>query len=105
MAHVSVYLNFEKQTEEAFELYRKVFGAEYEGPVTKFGDIPPSPDMPPISEEDKKLVMHACLPIFDGFRLMGTDAPASMGFHVVHGNDTHVSLHPDTRAEADRIFQ
>lgn len=35
---------------------------------------------------------------------MGTDAPASMGFEIRTGNNFHVSLHPDTRAEADRIF-
>ena len=60
--------------------------------------------MPPLSEADKNLVMHVCLPILGGHKLMGTDAPASMGFAVVKGNNVHVSLHPDTREEADRIF-
>lgn len=60
--------------------------------------------MPPLSEEDKNLVMHVCLPILGGHKLMGTDAPASMGFSVVPGNNVHISLHPDTREEADRIF-
>lgn len=104
MAAVSTYLNFANQTRYAFEFYRSVFGGEYEGGVSTFGDIPPSPEMPEIAEEDKNLVMHVCLPILGGHKLMGTDAPASMGFKVVQGNNVHISLHPDTRAEADRIF-
>lgn len=60
--------------------------------------------MPQIAEEDKNLVMHVCLPILGGHKLMGTDAPASMGFKVVQGNNVYVSLHPDTRKESDRIF-
>lgn len=104
MAYVSTYLNFTNRTEEAFDFYRSVFGGEFEGPVSRFGDVPPSPDMPPLSDEDKNLVMHVCLPILGGHKLMGTDAPASMGFSVVMGNNFHVSLHPDTREEADRIF-
>ena len=104
MAYVSTYLNFTDRTEEAFDFYRSVFGGEFEGPVSRFGDVPASLDMPPLSEEDKNLVMYVCLPILGGHKLMGTDAPASMGFAVVPGNNFHVSLHPDTRKEADRIF-
>lgn len=104
MSYVSTYLNFTNRTEEAFDFYRSVFGGEFEGPVSRFGDAPASPDMPPLSDEDKNLVMHVCLPILGGHKLMGTDAPASMGFQVVPGNNFHVSLHPDTREEADRIF-
>jgi len=37
--------------------------------------------------------------------LMGTDAPASMGFVVHPGNNVHISLHPDTREETDRLFK
>lgn len=38
--------------------------------------------MPPLAESDKDLIMHICLPILGGHRLMGTDAPPSMGFTV-----------------------
>ncbi len=60
--------------------------------------------MPPLSDGDKNLVMHVCLPILGGHKLMGTDAPKSMGFEVKSGNNFHVSLHPDSRGEADRLF-
>lgn len=36
--------------------------------------------------------------------LRGTDAPESMGLHVKPGNNVYISLHPDTREEADRLF-
>jgi PhnB protein len=35
---------------------------------------------------------------------MGTDAPESMGFKVNPGNNVYISLHPDSREEADRLF-
>ena len=38
------------------------------------------------------------------FELMGTDAPASMGFKLSPGDHVHINLEPDSRAEADRWF-
>jgi PhnB protein len=48
--------------------------------------------------------MHVALPILGGHLLMGTDAPESMVFKVHPGNNVYISLHPDSRAEADRLF-
>jgi PhnB protein len=36
---------------------------------------------------------------------MGTDAPESMGFNVKFGNNVHISLEPDTKAETKRLFE
>ena len=75
MARTSTYLNFARNTEEAFNFYKSVFGGEFsQGGIARFGDIPPSDDMPPIPEADKNLVMHIELPIVGGHMLMGTDA-------------------------------
>jgi PhnB protein len=104
MAKVSTYLNFPNQTEEAFNFYKSVFGGEFIGGISRFGDIPPSPDMPPMAEVDKNLVMHIVLPILGGHHLMGTDAPESMGFSVNFGNNVYINLEPDTRAETKRLF-
>lgn len=104
MARVSTYLNFVDKTEEAFEFYRSVFGGEFVGGINRFGDVPPQEGMPPLAEADRKLVMHIALPILGGHMLMGTDAPASMGFAVVSGNNVHLSLEPDTREETKRLF-
>ncbi|MFO1250190.1 MAG: VOC family protein [Inhella sp.] len=105
MARVSTYLNFPSQCEQAFNFYRSVFGGEFEGGIHRFGDMPPNPACPPASDADKNLVMHVSLPIFGGAHvLMGSDAPASMGFDCKPGNALYISLHPDTRADTDRLF-
>jgi len=105
MAKVSVYLNFPNNTEEAFNFYRKIFGGEFTGGIMRFRDVPPSEEMPPIPEAEKDLVMHVSLPILGGFDLMGSDAPASMGFRVIEGNNVYINIEPDTRAETSRLFK
>jgi PhnB protein len=104
MASVSTYLNFNRTTEQAFEFYRSIFGGEFEGGIHRMGDAPAMPGQPPMADADKQLVMHVSLPILGGHVLMGTDAPESMGFKLNQGNNVYVSLHPDTRGEADRLF-
>ncbi len=105
MATTSIYLNFKNQTEEAFLFYKSVFGGEFEGAgISRFGEVPPQEGAPALAEEDKNLVMHVSLSILGGVKLMGTDAPPSMGFKVSMGNNVYISLHPDTREEADRLF-
>lgn len=105
MARVSTYLNFTRNTEDAFNFYRSVFGGEFIGGISRFRDIPPSGDMPPLPEGDKDLVMHIALPILGGHVLMGTDAPESMGFKVNFGNNVYINLEPDTREETRRLFK
>lgn len=104
MARVSTYLNFARSTEQAFQFYRSVFKTEFMGPIARFKDIPASPGQPAIADADRNLIMHIELPILAGHVLMGTDAPESMGFTVVHGNSMLINLEPDTRAETDRLF-
>lgn len=104
MSRVSTYLNFVNTTEAAFTFYKSVFGGEFEGGIFRFGDTPQEEGAIPLSEEDKKLVMHVSLPILGGHVLMGTDAPESMGFHVKQGNNMHINLEPDTRSETEKLF-
>lgn len=104
MAAVNTYLNFTRNTEEAFKFYKSVFGGEFIGSISRFRDIPPSENTPPLPEADKDLVMYIALPILNGHVLMGTDAPESMGFKVHFGNNVYISLHPDTREETKKLF-
>jgi PhnB protein len=104
MARVSTYLNFPNKTEEAFMFYQSIFGGEFIGGIHRFGDVPPQEGMPPLATKDKNLVMHIELEILGGHHLMGTDAPESMGFTVLPGNNVHINLEPNTRADADRLF-
>jgi PhnB protein len=104
MARVSTYLNFPRNTEEAFNFYKSVFGTEFVGGINRLGEVPPQEGAPSMAEADKRLVMHVTLPILGGHMLMGTDAPESMGFKVNFGNNVYINLEPDTRAETDKLF-
>jgi PhnB protein len=104
MAKVSTYLNFSRNTEEAFNFYKSVFGGEFQGNIMRMGDGPAPEGMPPLAEADKKLIIHIALPILGGHVLMGTDAPESMGFKLSFGNTMHINLEPDTRKETKRLF-
>ena len=101
MARVSTYLNCPRATEEAFLFYKSVFRGEFTTPIRRFRDIP---DHPPLQKADLDLVMHVELPILGGHVLMGTDAPQSMGFTVVPGNNIYINLEPDTRTETNRLL-
>ncbi|MDD5083431.1 MAG: VOC family protein [Candidatus Moranbacteria bacterium] len=103
MAKVSTYLNFPRQTEEAFNFYKSVFGGEF-AMLQRFSDIPAQAGAQGPAAEDQNLIMHIELPILGGHRLLGTDAPESMGFKVVFGNNIYINLEPDTRAETDALF-
>lgn len=104
MATTGIYLNFERNTEEAFMFYKSVFGTEFVGGINRMGDVPPQEGVPPLPEEDRDLVMHVSLPLLGGVMLMGTDAPQSMGFKLSQGNNVYISLHPDSRNETDALF-
>ncbi len=104
MARTSTYLNFGRETESAFLFYQSIFGGEFLGGIHRFSGMPMPPGAPTLNPEDAKLIMHIELAITGGHVLMGTDSPASMGFHVNFGNNTHINLEPDTRAETERLF-
>src|SRR5688572_14799609 len=105
MARTSTYLNFGRETEQAFNFYKQVFGTEFEGEINRMSDVPPQEGQPPLPDADKDLVMHVALPILGGHVLHGTDAPESMGFKIKQGNNVYVMLEPDRRADADKLFR
>ena len=94
------YLNFNGNTEEAFNFYKSVFGGDF-AVVMRFGD---NPQCDQLTEDDKKRIMHIALPIDGGGMLMATDALESMGQKLNVGNNFYISLSPPTREDADRIF-
>ena len=101
MTRVHVYLNFDGNAEEALEFYRSVFGGEFSSHV-RFRDFPM--EGVTIPEEDGDKLMHVALPIGSDGLLMASDALSSLGQRVVQGNNVYISVHPDSREEADRIF-
>lgn len=97
MAKLNPYLNFDGTCEEAFNFYKSIFGGEFLGEVHKMKDIPNME----IPEEAKDRVMHVGLPI-GGDILMGSDIFPGQPF--VAGNNNYISIFPDSREEADRLF-
>ncbi len=104
MARVSSYLNFAGNTEQAFYFYKEIFGGDFIGPVMRFRDLPPQPGRSQMSEDEKNMIMHIELEILGGHVIMATDAPESMGFSLVRGNNMYINLEPDTRLETERLF-
>lgn len=101
MTRLHTYLNFAGNAEEAFDFYRSVFGGDFSSFV-RFKDFPI--EGLEIPEEDGDRLMHVSLPVGEGSVLMASDALESLGQQVSPGNNAYVSVHPDSREEADRIF-
>ena len=94
------YLNFAGNAAEAFNFYKSVFGGEFSS-VVRFKDFPMEGVEVPKADEDK--VMHIALPIGDNL-LMASDVLESQGQQLVQGNNNYVMVNPDSKEEADRIF-
>jgi PhnB protein len=101
MKKLNGYLNFSGNTEEAFRFYRSVFGGEFSS-VVRFKDMPMEGTKIPKGDEDK--LMHIALPVGKDDILMASDALESLGQRLVQGNNVYVSVHPDTKEGAARIF-
>jgi len=104
MASLSIYLNFQGNAEEAFNHYKEIFGAEFSNPITRFKDAPRQPGAPALSGADQNKVAHVALPVL-GVQIMGTDMLESMGQKLVEGNNFTISLGPDTKEEADKLYK
>ena len=101
MTKFNFYLNFAGNTEQAFNFYKSVFGGEFAS-VVRFKDMPM--EGVSISKEDADKIMHIGLPLGKDQMLMGTDVLESLGHKLIPGNNIHISVHPDSKEEADRLF-
>lgn len=100
MSQFNPYLNFPGNTEEAFNLYKSVFGGEFVG-LMRFSEMEGGGEMP---EDAKNKIAHVALPVGNGNMLMGTDSIESMGQKLTFGNNMYICISPDSRDEADRLF-
>lgn len=101
MPSLNPYLNFAGNTEEAFNFYKSVFGGEFLG-VQRFTDVPPEAGN--IPESDRNKIMHIALPVGKGNILMATDALESMGQKLTAGNNFYITIQPESKEEADKLF-
>jgi PhnB protein len=100
MTAVNPYLNFNGNTEEAFNFYKSVFGGEFQA-LMRFKD---NPQCDQWTEADKERIMHIALPLGDGTVLMATDSLESLGQKLTLGNNFYICLSPESKDEADRLF-
>ncbi len=103
MAKIHVYLNFNGNCEEAFQFYGTVFKAANAG-IYRYSDIPPAPNMPPLSEGDKNKVMHTAIHIDENTMLMGSDVIEGFGHKLSQGNSTYIMLDVASVEEARQYF-
>lgn len=100
MPKLDPYLNFDGNTEEAFDFYKSVFGGEFDA-VMRWKDNPQCEEW---SDSDKEKIMHISLPLAGGNFLMGSDAIEMMGKKFAAGNNFQIAISPESRDEADRLF-
>ncbi len=102
MPKLNTYLNFAGNAEEAFTFYRSVFGGEFTS-LVRFKEMPM--DGIRLSEEEGNRIMHISLPIGKENLLMATDILESLGQKLVPGNNYYLSVHPESKEGADRVFR
>ncbi|MEO7314366.1 MAG: VOC family protein [Ginsengibacter sp.] len=100
MKAVNTYLNFNGNTEEAFDFYKSVFGGEF-SMVMRFKDTSEAGKMPP-EAQDK--IMHIALPLKNGSILMATDSLESMGRKLIEGNNYSICISPESMEEGETLF-
>jgi PhnB protein len=99
MAKLNPYLNFDGTAEEAFTFYQSVFGGEFVGAYK----MEKAPGTENLSDEEKNRMMHISLRI-GGDLLMASDIVPSFGQTLTVGNNNYISVFPESKEEADRIF-
>jgi PhnB protein len=100
MLLMNLYLNFNGNTEDAFNFYKSIFGGEF----TAFVRFKNTPEADRVPENEKDKIMHVSLPIGQRNLLMGTDALESMGHPLSAGNNFTVHLDTESEKEVNRLF-
>ena len=95
---INPYLNFQGECEEAFKLYKSVFGGEFTM-LQKFSEAPKEAGMPPMKGDG---ILHVTLKFGDNI-LIGSDAPIEM-VKIKEGNNFNVSITAESEKEVDKIF-
>ncbi|RZJ64429.1 MAG: VOC family protein [Flavobacterium sp.] len=106
MKAVNPYLNFQGQSEQAFNFYKSVFGGEYSAFV-RYGDMPQTPDQEGCAGmilPDKDKIMHISLPLPTGNTLMATDVVGSEEFPFLPGNNFSISVSADNTDEGKKLY-
>ena len=102
MAQINPYLTFNGNCEEAFNFYKSIFGGEFSH-IMRFKDMPDA-QLADIDESHHEKISNIALPINKQCTLMGSDANPAMGDEVPFGKNITLSVHAETKEEADTFF-
>jgi PhnB protein len=94
-------LTFPGTCEQAFTFYKSVFGGEFTDFI-RYSEDPTTDSGTP--NKDKNKIAYVELPL-GGIRLYGDDTLENSGVKITPGNNMSVTIEPDNKKEADRIFK
>ncbi len=100
MRAVTPYLSFDGTAEQAFTLYRTVFGGDFQT-LMRWGDAPFAERVPLAA---RQRIMHISLPLISGAMLAASDSCPGMGAPLTVGNAFAICLETSSIAESDRLF-
>jgi len=103
MKAIAIYLNFSGNCEEAFNFYKNAIGGEITM-LSRFNEMPPDPNHPPLPEEYSNKIMHMTLSFGDDCMIMGSDQPEGFGPPRQEGNNFSISIDPGSRKDTDKVF-
>ena len=100
MTTIHPWINFNGNAEEAFTFYKSVFGGDF-AKVIRFKDLAGSEF--PVAENEENKIMYIALPIGDDV-LIANDVPEFMGKVNENENRSKISIHTESKEEADKLF-
>ncbi|HYD39770.1 MAG TPA: glyoxalase/bleomycin resistance/extradiol dioxygenase family protein [Anaeromyxobacter sp.] len=98
ITQLNPYLSFDGTAEKAIQLYERALGAQVEGGIMRFGEVPGMESAP----SDRNRVMHAMLQVGGGV-IMVSDSMA--GQPVATEGNVEVCLQLDDPADLDQKFE
>ena len=96
---LNTYLFFDGNCRDAFELYRSVFGGEFQELET-YGDGPPEVTVP---ESERDRIMHVSLAVGSSV-LMGSDTASGHGRPPIQGTNFAISVGGESKEHCDEVF-
>ncbi len=100
MPLMNLSINFNGNTEEAFNFYKSVFGGSFTK-LIRLKDIA-TPDNP-IPDAEAEKIMHIALPIGNNL-LIGNDVPSYLGTVNERENRSKIAISAASKVEADHLY-
>ena len=100
MASINPHINFNGNTEEAFNFYKSIFGGEFTK-LMRFKDLASAEF--PVSEHEENKIMHIALPIGKSI-LMANDVPEILGRTNENENRSKIVINAESKEEAIKLF-